>query len=969
MFTPAASPRTTPRNIVLAACVAGCLLAAGSTTGQGPTGWMAVENPRVAIAINEFMASNGETISDPQGEFDDWVELHNLSRLPVDVGGMYLSDKEDRPLRWRIPDCCPGETTIPPFGFLLLWLDGDEVDGVLHAPFSLSAGGEAVVLTDRDGVTTIDQVVFGPQLRDISYGRFPDGTGAYWFHSQPTPGAPNAVAGRFATPPAFSRAGGTFIDSFELAIEGGGGGFTLRYTLDGTAPVATSPVYPGPLSIDRSVLVSAGLFAGDGTAGPVATASYVRISPSLGDFESDVGIVVIDSRGYDFRGDDNPTVSYPRQLVNAVFIGEVEDGRTSILGAADYAGRVGMNVRGASSKMWPKKQYRFETWDELDQDVNVPLLGMPSESDWILFAPYFDRSLMRNHLVYSLWERLGYWSPRMRWVEVYLAMDGDPVVGPEDFVGLYQVMENIKRDNARLDITRLEPSDDEEPEITGGYAVQATNIQPDFILASGPFIKHVEPDRDEIPAVQAAWIEGYLNDFESVLFGPGFGHPLTGFRAWTHVGSHVDYDIMRELTRNIDGASTFMSKDRGEPFAMGPLWDYDQSFGNTSLFDGWMTTGFNWGYTNPDFGNWLKWWPRMDDDPDYQQEFIDRWFELRGGLLATGRLLDEIDAIALDLDEAQRRNYERWPILGTEVWKDREAPNWPERTTYEAEIDWLKDWTRSRLGWIDGQFTAPPVISAAPVGDGTATITITQGGIIPGQVFHTLDGTDPRLSAPATVWTPLAEGAPKRILVPGGDLGTGWRTDPGYDDSAWTSGTGMVGYEADTGFEDLLGIDVFDDMYGNNETLYARSVFAVETDAAADTGALALQVRYDDGFVAWLNGVEVARANAPANPVWNSGATDGVQDVDAVKLATFDIPAGLLAGGVNLLAVQGLNFRAASSDFLLSYRLAGWNPDSGEPARTAITYSGPVAVPSGTRVTARVRVGSDWSAPVSVVAP
>lgn len=144
----------------------------------------------IPIVINELMASNQTTIQDPQGEYDDWIELLNIGDLEIDLSGMYLSDKEENPLKWEIPS----GVTLAPGAYLIIWADEDSGDEPgLHANFKLSAGGETVSLVDRDerGNILIDSVRFGEQEGDVSFGRFPDGTGQFQILSEPTPDAEN----------------------------------------------------------------------------------------------------------------------------------------------------------------------------------------------------------------------------------------------------------------------------------------------------------------------------------------------------------------------------------------------------------------------------------------------------------------------------------------------------------------------------------------------------------------------------------------------------------------------------------------------------------------------------------------------------------------------------------------------------------------------------------------------------------
>jgi len=128
-----------------------------------------------SVVINEIMAFNTQSLTDPQGEYDDWIELHNLSDQEIDLSGMYLSDNKDNPRKWIFPE----NTTIPPKGYLIVWADEDGKDPGLHANFKLSQNGETVMLIDKDerGNKVLDSMEFGKQEKDVAYGRFPDGTG------------------------------------------------------------------------------------------------------------------------------------------------------------------------------------------------------------------------------------------------------------------------------------------------------------------------------------------------------------------------------------------------------------------------------------------------------------------------------------------------------------------------------------------------------------------------------------------------------------------------------------------------------------------------------------------------------------------------------------------------------------------------------------------------------------------------
>lgn len=142
-----------------------------------------------SVVINELMADNDNIHADPQGEYDDWLELYNPADTAVLLTGMYLTDKEDEPTQWTFPE----NTEIPANGYLVVWLDDDEdAPEGLHANFKLSSDGETVMLVDTDarGNQVLDSITFEEQETDVAFGRLPDGTGDFQI-VQATPGAPN----------------------------------------------------------------------------------------------------------------------------------------------------------------------------------------------------------------------------------------------------------------------------------------------------------------------------------------------------------------------------------------------------------------------------------------------------------------------------------------------------------------------------------------------------------------------------------------------------------------------------------------------------------------------------------------------------------------------------------------------------------------------------------------------------------
>ncbi|MBL7795588.1 MAG: CotH kinase family protein [Saprospiraceae bacterium] len=173
------------------------------------------------VAINEIMASNSTTIQDPEGDFEDWIELHNLTNNPVDLSGYYLTDNPANLPKYLIP----AGVTIPANGYLIFWADEDGTDGPTHCNFKLSASGELVYLLDPN-LNLVDSVTFGQQQTDMGYARVPNGTGPFVIQAA-TPGYNNILVG---TDEADFESVGLFLLPNPTA-----GTFTIRLdrTLDG----------------------------------------------------------------------------------------------------------------------------------------------------------------------------------------------------------------------------------------------------------------------------------------------------------------------------------------------------------------------------------------------------------------------------------------------------------------------------------------------------------------------------------------------------------------------------------------------------------------------------------------------------------------------------------------------------------------------------------------------------------------
>jgi hypothetical protein len=415
---------------------------------------------------------------------------------------------------------------------------------------------------------------------------------------------------------------------------------------------------------------------------------------------SNLPIVMIDTHGQEIP--DNPKIAASLKIIN-----NGPGNRNNISDAPQFEGFSGIELRGSSSSWFPKSSFGIESWDALGNSIDTSFLGMPSESDWILNANYTDKSFVRNVMAYQLWQNMGHYATRYHFVELILN---------DQYQGIYIFSEKIKRDKNRLDIAKLSTTQNSGDEVTGGYIFKidkqtgsgGSGWFSSYLPSSGTsgqriFFQYEYPKMEDITTQQKNYIQGDVNNFETALSSANFADTLTGFRKYASEKTFIDYFLVNELSKNVDGyrLSTFMNKERdskGGKIRMGPVWDYDIAWHNANYCGGDEVTG--WAYQFPctdDYWQVPFWWKRLLEDPRYRNNLSCRWQDLRQTTLSNAWFDSYIDSISGQLMEAQERNFTTWPILGEYVW-----PNpWPYPETYQGEVNALKTWMHNRLSWLD----------------------------------------------------------------------------------------------------------------------------------------------------------------------------------------------------------------------------------------------------------------------------
>lgn len=431
-------------------------------------------------------------------------------------------------------------------------------------------------------------------------------------------------------------------------------------------------------------------------------------------------------------------ISDDHRIVAKMKVENLNDSDTSKL----YNGKITIEVRGSSSKKFPKKSYSFSLVDQSGKIIQSELLGLPVESDWILYAPYSDKTLLRDVVAYKMYRDMNRYTTRTVFVELFLN---------NRYNGVYILEEKIKRSPERINtgeyrninsvtggyILRIDRpghgkrylnpakfTDYVSSQSTGDNKVKKKTInsqkQPKKCDAEKDYIESsytpnaakwqtvdfhfFDPPADSITEQQKIYLCNYLYAVESSMMDPFPTSMDSGYHRFIDMKSFIDYFILSEVTRNIDSyrLSTYFYKlpeAQGGKMVMGPVWDFNLAFGNADYCDGYKTSG--WAYEYNYYCNkdpWLVpfWWERLIEDPIYRTELKCRWLGLRNSTLSTETILNYIDDQVKYLDEAPHRNFRRWPILGKDIW-----PNKNVFKSYSEEITFLKQWITERLDWLD----------------------------------------------------------------------------------------------------------------------------------------------------------------------------------------------------------------------------------------------------------------------------
>ena len=381
-----------------------------------------------------------------------------------------------------------------------------------------------------------------------------------------------------------------------------------------------------------------------------------------GEFCTHLPLVEIQTQGQE--------MSHETEILASLSITDNDGGHNHLSQSPTLKTDMLIKLRGNSSSRFDKKQYRLTFVDTTGFDaatgdlqslphVSHKVMGMSSESEWVLNGPFLDKTLVRNYLMYNLSGEIMEWAPNVRYCEVIL--DGE-------YMGIYLMLETVKVDENRVDLTRLN-----ENNVITSYMLNRERVG-DTAYPLDNFGTYAGKTYNELgvvyPGVRSGRTEEHMEfvrqdigAFERMLYSLDYDHQTRGYKSAIDVQSFVDYFILNEFAMNVDsgGLSTYIHKDVRSGFVMGPVWDFNNGFDNYEYYS--MPYDEFYLISKP-------WYVMLLRDEQFVEQIINRYAQLRAGVMSEEKIFTTIDEAVAFLGPALQRNEDKWGYSYADGWLD-----------------------------------------------------------------------------------------------------------------------------------------------------------------------------------------------------------------------------------------------------------------------------------------------------------
>lgn len=835
------------------------------------------------LYINEFSASNSNTIADPvYNDYSDWLEIYNSDDKAWSLKNFFITDNFNDPEKWQINV----DAVVPPGGFVVIWADG--MSNGLHTSFRISANGEELALYSPGG-RLIDSVSFKVQPADISYGRTPDGSDSWAYFTEPTPGASNTTehfSGAVYHLPAFSLRGGMYTVAQTIGLHSDFGG-EIRYTTNGAAPDRTDPVYTTPLEISNTTVLRARIFMDGMIPGPVVTQSYFIDENSMGARLPVVSVTTHPDHFWDpekgiYVQDFKPEWEIP---VNIELFENNGSDRSAFNEAA------GMKINGLYSWQLPQKMlgvYFRKAYGsgKLDYKI-VPQRPRRSYDNFALRASGSDWS-------YTLFRDVLGQHATCAYMDVDIMGFKQAVVYVNgEYLGIHNIREKVDEDY-----------------IIASYGLEEGSID-------------MVENEDYAEA-------GNLTAYKQlqVLLNTDLSNTANynAVAEIVDIGNFTDYVITEMVTRNTSISHNVMAwkpKESGKWRWI--LMDLDRGF-------------FNAGSNFIDFylDQQELILSELFENEEYRAYFGKR---LNAHLFTTFnpvRMKALIDEHAGAISMEVPKHIDRW--MGTTSSYGDAIPSF---SYWQEEVENLKNFVEERPAALlsDLQNHGYPgivnlTLEAFPAGTGNILV---EGLKVPASLCSgpVTSGMGLQIEASAkpgyqfSGWQEMVseivvdKGAVYKYLDGGTIPNSDWMQQQ-YDDTSWKQGAAQLGY----GDGDETTVVEYGGTSSNKSiTTYFRKKFTV-SDLQL-TGQFFIHLLKDDGAVVYMNGQEIFRSNMPAGPVdANTEAETAIAGEAEDVFTTYPVDQEFFHTGENVVAVELHQRNGSSSDISFDMQISSFVPDS-----------------------------------------
>jgi len=589
------------------------------------------------LYIDEFMASNSTTIKDPDfNNYADWVEIYNSGSAPVNLKNYYITDNLSQPQKFKIQS----DLIVESSGYVLIWADDANIGS--HTNFKLNADGESIGLYDP-AIRLIDTVTFGIQQTDVSFGRFPNGTNNWYMFSLATPGSSNQESGisNILPAPNISLQSGFYLTPVSVSALHGLTGVTIRYTTDGKIPAASSSIYPDSLTIDSTSVLRYRAFKDGFTPSTTETRTFFinettdlpvfsLVTDPANFFSDTSGIYVAGTNGIVGNCSNQPR-NWNQDWERPVSLEFFEFDKSLA-----FRVNTGVKIFSGCSRLYPEKSLAFYFRGEYGNDKlhyrlfdDIPVYEY---NNFILRSSGQDwwRTMFRDGMVQTLIEqgmKLDYQNYRPS----ILFINGE-------YWGIHNIREKLN-----------------EHFVFYHHGVNKENI--DLVEIS----KGVSANNGDLIA---------YNEMINFLSINNMAYSLNYeyIKSIIDLDEYIDYLIAQIYTANGDwpGSNVKLWRERvPDSKWRWMIYDLDFTFGGNAqglastntLAQATATNGPDW--PNPPWSTLM--FRKLLDNPDFKNEFIQRFAAHLNTTFEPNHILAVIDSMAQNIASEIPRHKERWP--------------------------------------------------------------------------------------------------------------------------------------------------------------------------------------------------------------------------------------------------------------------------------------------------------------------